>query len=184
MRLLGVSICLFVCLWSACCSSAPWPDRYDLQIRLAARHWLPGVDWRLYKAQLIQESQLNPAAVSPVGAKGLAQFMPGTWQQWQQKSGTHLSPHDPAQAIEAGAWYMGNLRLIWRSPRPEVDRHNLAMASYNAGAGNIIKAQRACGNPPGYEAIMACLPQITGRHAAETRGYAPRIRAIYVRLML
>lgn len=79
---------------------------------------------------------------------------------------------------------MASLRMIWRSPRPEWDRHNLAMASYNSGAGNIIKAQKACGNPPGYEAIMACLPQITGRYARETQGYAPRIRAIYVRLML
>lgn len=142
------------------------------------------MDWRLYKAQLIQESQLNPAAVSPVGARGIAQFMPGTWREWQAISRTPLGPHDARQAIEAGAWYMARQRAIWRSPRPEADRHNLALASYNGGAGNIIKAQRACGNPTGYAEIMACLPQITGRHAAETQGYAPRIRAIYRRLIL
>lgn len=142
------------------------------------------VDWRLYKAQLIQESQLKPGAVSPVGARGLAQFMPPTWREWQAFSGTHLGPHDEGQAIQAGAWYMAKQRQIWRSPRPEEDRHNLAMASYNGGAGNIIKAQKLCGGPPLYEAIMACLPQVTGRHAKETQGYAPAIRRIYKRLIL
>lgn len=166
------------------CWSAPWPDRYDLQIRGAARDWLPMVDWRLYKAQLIQESQLKPGAVSPVGARGLAQFMPPTWREWQAFSGTRLGPHDEGQSIQAGAWYMAKQRQIWRSPRPEEDRHNLAMASYNGGAGNIIKAQKLCGGPPLYEAIMACLPQVTGRHAKETQGYAPAIRRIYKRLIL
>ena len=62
--------------------------------------------------------------------------------------------------------------------------YNLALASYNGGAGNIIKAQKLCGGPPLYAEIMACLHQVTGRHAKETRGYAPAIRLIYKRLTL
>jgi len=145
---------------------------------------MPMLDWRLYKAQLIQESQLNPNAISPAGARGIAQFMPGTWEEWRQVSGTLAGPHDAGESIKAGAWYMYRQRAIWKSPRPEEDRHNLALASYNGGAGNIIKSQKLCGGPPLYAEIMACLHQVTGRHAKETRGYAPSIRLIYKRLTL
>jgi len=164
-------------------AAAPrYPDRYDWQIKKAARHWLPMIDWRLYKAQLIQESALDPRAVSPAGAQGLAQFMPTTWPEWERQQGRTLDPFDPSESITAGAWYMMRMRSIWTSRRPERDRHNLAMASYNAGAGNIIKAQRRCGGALLYEGIMACLPLITGHHAKETQGYAPRIRLIHQRL--
>lgn len=78
-------------------------------------------------------------------------------------------------AIQAGAYYMAKLRAAWTAPRPEDDRHRLALASYNAGLGNILAAQRACGGPPGYDDVMACLPEITGRHAQETLSYAPLI---------
>lgn len=163
---------------------SPWPDKYDWHIKKAANHWLPMIDWRLYKAQLIQESALNPRAVSPAGAQGLAQFMPGTWPEWERHQGRRLDPFDPAASIEGGAWYMMRMRGIWTSPRPEQDRHNLALASYNAGAGNIIKAQKRCQGAVLYPAIMACLPAITGHHAKETLGYAPRIRDIHRRLLL
>src|SRR5690606_20537269 len=57
-------------------------NEYNELIRLAAQKYLPGYDWRLYKAQLWQESKLNPYATSPAGAKGIAQFMPATWAEW------------------------------------------------------------------------------------------------------
>ena len=63
----------------------------------------------------------------------------------------------------------------WSAPRPWQDRHKLALASYNAGFGNLLAAQRACGWPNLYEQIVACLPEITGRYARETLDYAPRI---------
>lgn len=162
-----------------------WPSysKYDWQIKKASRHYLPLVPWQLYKAQLIQESSLNPNAISPVGAQGLAQFMPGTWNDVSKELGLVGSPNDAELAIPAGAYYMAKLRNVWRWPRPEEDRHNLALASYNAGAGNIIKAQKRCGDPSGYNEIMHCLPHITGHYAQETLGYVPRIRSIYKRLM-
>ncbi|EMK3400832.1 transglycosylase SLT domain-containing protein [Vibrio parahaemolyticus] len=152
-------------------------------MKKASRHYLPAVPWQLYKAQLIQESSLRPNAISPVGAEGLAQFMPGTWSDVSRELGMVGSPTDAELAIPAGAYYMAKLRNIWKWPRPEEDRHNLALACYNAGCGNILKAQRLCGNPSNYEPIMACLPQVTGKHAKETLGYAPRIRRIYKRLV-
>lgn len=167
---------------AASVAHAELPARYDLHIFKAARLYLPAVDWRLYKAQLWQESRLDPDAVSPVGARGLAQFMPATWDEVVRDLGLgQAGPHE-AVAIDAGAYYMAKLRRIWGTPRPERDRHSLALASYNAGAGNLIKAQRLCGMAVRFDDIIRCLPQVTGRHAAETQHYVPAIYRHFERI--
>lgn len=154
-----------------------FPRQYDRAIERAAAQWLPGVPPLLYKAQLWQESRLRPDARSPAGAEGLAQFMPATWREVSAAMGLGLVDRRLAEpSIQAGAYYMARLRGQWKSERPERDRHDLALASYNAGLGHILAAQRLCGDPRLYPDIMACLPAITGRHAAETLGYAPAIR--------
>jgi soluble lytic murein transglycosylase-like protein len=159
-------------------SATSFPDRYDQDIRRAVKDYWPAYPfWVAWKAQLWQESRLNPLAVSPVGARGLAQFMPGTWADVSrelQLVGIGISPTSDV-AIKAGAYYMAKLRAAWSSKRPEEDRHRLAQASYNAGMGHILSAQRACGNPALYEPIIACLPQITGRNSEETIGYIKSI---------
>jgi soluble lytic murein transglycosylase-like protein len=154
-----------------------FPDRFDPEIRQAVRRWWPDYPyWRMLKAQLYQESRLDRMAVSRAGARGLGQFMPRTWDEMVRHLGLapHVGPHD-ARAIEAAAFYMARLRREWRAPRADADRHDLAMASYNAGLGNLLKAQRACGGAASYRAIMACLPRVTGRHAEETQTYVARI---------
>jgi soluble lytic murein transglycosylase-like protein len=159
--------------WSGSQASS-FPDRYDADIKQAVNlYWVNYPDWLAWKAQLYQESRLNPKAVSPVGAAGLAQFMPGTWRDVAHRmSFPHgTSPHEAAFAIEAGAYYMATLSAQWRAPRPALDRHRLAQASYNAGIGHIVAAQKRCGNPNGYAAIMACLPAVTGQHSSETLAY-------------
>jgi len=131
----------------------------------------------LWKAQLYQESQLNPNAKSGVGAAGLAQFMPGTWRQITKAMNLgDVSRYEAVPSIEAGAYYMGKLRLQWSAPRPMMDRHDLAAASYNAGLGSLLKAQRRCGGPSAYKDIVSCLPCITGKqNAAQTTTYVDRI---------
>lgn len=142
---------------------------------------MPGVDWRLFKAQLYQESLLDPSAQSPVGARGLAQFMPGTWADVTRRLGYgDVSPHVSRYAIPAGAYYMGSLRKSWSAPRPEADRHSLAMASYNAGIGNLLKAQRLAGGANAYADIISALPEVTGRYSKETITYVERIWKFYV----
>ena len=147
-------------------SASSFPDRYDREIRKAVKNWLPGLDWVLLKAQYYQESRLDPEAVSPVGAAGIAQIMPGTWEDVSRamKWGA-ISPHDVKFAVEAGAFYMRRMRRGWSSPRPEQDRHDLALASYNAGFGNLLQAQKHCGMPNKYPDISACLPDVTGHHS-------------------
>lgn len=161
--------------------------RYDRHIQKAARRWwlpIPEGDWRWLKAQLYQESLLDPMAVSPVGARGLGQFMPGTWRDVSRRLGFgSVSPHSEKHSILATAYYMRKLRNSWSSPRPEIDRMDLARASYNAGMGNILKAQKAAGGATRYSAIIAALPEVTGRHSKETITYVKRIRRWFALLL-
>lgn len=181
VRVIQIKLFILACVLLPCfsCLALSWPDKYDWQIYKAAKAHLPGVDWRLYKAQLVQESSLNANAVSYAGAKGLAQFMPGTWHDVSKQLGFAGSPFEPHLAIPAGAFYMSQLRYKWRWPRPEFDRYNLALASYNAGFGNVLNAQKRCNNAVLYAEIIACLPLVTGEHSVETISYVGRVRAIY-----
>ena len=152
--------------------------RYDDEIRIAVRrYWLGAPDWRWWKAQLYQESRLDPSAVSAAGAAGLAQFMPRTWDDVSRQLGwAGISPHVARYAIDAGAYYMMELRQIWRADRSLMERHRLAQASYNAGAGHILAAQKLCHDARLWTEIAPCLAQVTGPdHAAETTGYVDAI---------
>src|ERR1041385_8993115 len=75
-----------------------------------------------------QESHFNTRAVSPRGARGLMQLMPGTGARCGVRR-----LHDPAQNITAGTRYLREL----------LDRFNnrvdLVLASYTAGEGAVIK---------------------------------------------
>ena len=174
---------LFSCFAILACvfwPSPSWPhgftDKYDREIQQAVKRWWPDVPaWKLWKAQLYQESRLDPAAVSPAGARGLAQFMPGTWNDVVRDLRITGSPHSDL-AIDAGAYYMAKLRRIWTWDRSSHQRHELAQASYNAGAGHILKAQRFCGGARLWPGVAPCLHLVTGaNNAAETRTYVERI---------
>lgn len=159
-------------------SGQSFTDRYDEPIRESVkRYWPDRPAWREWKGQLWQESRLDPNAVSPVGARGLAQFMPATWDDITRQIGLGSADRrDAKAAITAGAYYMARLRQAWKSPRPDDDRQQLAQASYNAGTGSLIRAQQRCGNPALYAEIVVCLPQVTGaEHARETTTYVQRI---------
>lgn len=154
--------------------------QYDDLIQRAAKEHLPGYDWRLYKAQLWQESRLKPNARSPAGALGIAQFMPATWDEWAPKAGyPDADRTDPEASIMTGAAYMDYLINAWYWQRPLIDRHCLALASYNAGKGNLIKAQQKAGNPVLYSEIIKGLPEVTREHSRETTNYVQKILAFY-----
>lgn len=175
-----VALALLVGLLIGCspASAGPViPDRYDREIdRAVAAYWPDYPRPAAWKAQLYQESRLDPRAVSPVGAAGLAQMMPGTWADLTRELRLGaVSPHH-AVAIEAGAYYMAKLRKMWRTGRVPGDQQPLAQASYNAGAGNIIRAQRVCGGARSWAGIAPCLIHVTGAaHSRETLTYVDRI---------
>lgn len=154
-----------------------FPDRWDAEFERATTQFLPvGTDWRLLKAQCWQESRLNHLAVSPVGAFGMCQFMPGTAGDVGRVLGYSQEQFwIPEVSIMAAGYYMGRLHRTWKAPRPSMDRYMLAAASYNAGAGHLIRAQSLCDGQNLYRQIIPCLPQVTGRHSTETIDYVEKI---------
>jgi len=118
---------------------------------LRAATLCPSVTAPLLAAQIDNESAWDPDAVSPVGAEGIAQFMPGTWPQWAADAdgdGT-TSPFDPPDAIMAAGRYDCALaeQTAAMAERGEVvgDSVDLWLAAYNAGAGAVARAH---GIPP------------------------------------
>lgn len=157
-------------------------SQYDEKIRKAAEKFLPGWDWRLLKAQFMAESQLNPDAVSHAGAKGIAQFMPETWMEVAEELNfpSQATPHSADLSIIAGAYYMSKMLNGWTAERLPMDKYCLAMASYNAGLGNLYKAQKRANDANDYASIIRALQQITGnRNAGETTSYVRRILNYY-----
>lgn len=101
------------------------PTQYQDAIRAAAQKW--GVSTLLLSAILKQESNFNPTAVSPAGAVGIAQFMPGT------AAGLGVNPWDANSSIDGAAHYLSNLHTQFSS-------WQLAVAAYNAGPGAVQSA--------------------------------------------
>ncbi len=93
--------------------------------RLAQRYDLSP---SLLEALVWQESRWNPRAISPVGAKGLAQLMPGTARDMG------VNPDDPLANLEGGARY---LRLMLNMFGGDLEK---ALAAYNAGPARVAKA--------------------------------------------
>jgi len=146
-----------------------------------AQYKLP-FDWTLLKAQLMAESGLNPNAVSPVGAKGLAQFMPDTWTEYLCKCSLPAAtlPCNSEASIKCCAAFMADLIKGWKSPRSDEDRYNLALASYNAGIGNLIKAQKMVHGAVDYATIISALKFVTGNaNAKQTTDYVFKINNTY-----
>lgn len=109
--------------------------------------------------------------------------MPGTWADISRRLGYgDVSPHVARYAIDAGAYYMAQLRRQWSSPRPPEDRQALAQASYNTGLGNVLRAQKLCQGAPHWPEISLCLAAVTGGDARQTIDYV-RLIALRRRLM-
>jgi membrane-bound lytic murein transglycosylase F len=158
---------------------------YDDLIKRATKKHLPdGYDWRLYKCQLFKESTLNPLAKnSRTGAEGIAQFMPATWAEQRPRAGfSEAEVTDAEAAIFTGAYYMSELIEFWHWPRPIFDRYCLAMASYNAGPGNILKAQKLQGGSVYIADVLPVLHKVTEFHSIETINYIREITARWLNL--
>jgi soluble lytic murein transglycosylase-like protein len=115
--------------------TAPALSPRELADAAADKYGLPR---SLVRSVMHAESGFQPQAVSPKGAIGLMQLMPGTARI------LGVDPNDPAQNVDAGARYLRDLLIkynfgLWH-----------ALAAYNAGEGAVEKYN---GVPPYRETI-------------------------------
>ena len=122
------------------------------QTRISRQELGPNAPVPLLAAQVHQESRWRHGAESPVGARGLAQFMPGTAEHVEQLSGG-LSRGDvlssPRANLRAQAVYMAWLRdrADVRRPATPPDRWAWVLSGYNGGMGWLDKERHGDGDP-------------------------------------
>jgi membrane-bound lytic murein transglycosylase F len=173
-----------VCAGHAFAQSAV-PDRYDDTFRKYARRYFgPGFDWRLFKAQGMTESNLNPDATSWVGARGLMQLMPSTYADIRSRNPEIGEINDPEWNIAAGVCYN---RQLWRQwAAKAADRREFMLGSYNAGRGTILRAQKVAVGKSLDERIWASIqnvaPEVPGWRHQETLNYVQRIQTALQRM--
>jgi soluble lytic murein transglycosylase-like protein len=99
-----------------------------------------GLPRSLVRSVMGAESGFQPRAVSPKGAIGLMQLMPGTAQT------LGIDPQDPAQNVDGGTRYLRDLLLHYNGQLWH------ALAAYNAGPGAVDKSPD--GLPPYRETLQ------------------------------
>lgn len=117
-----------------------------------------------------QESLFNPNAVSPAGARGLMQLMPGTAQETAKRLGLPYAReklHEEGYNIQLGTSYLQRMISYFNGS------HVLAVAAYNAGPGNVNKWLNRFGDPrqPNVD-VIDWIEQIPFN---ETRNYVQRV---------
>jgi soluble lytic murein transglycosylase-like protein len=120
----------------------------DLVEQAARKNGLPP---ELVHSIAAVESAYRLDAISPKGAIGLMQLMPGTAKQLQ------ADPNDPAQNAEAGARYLRELLLKYQDQHYQVEK---AIAAYNAGPGAV---DRYKGIPP-YRETQRYVEKVLDRY--------------------
>lgn len=109
-----------------------------------------------------QESFYNPLVRSPVGATGLMQLMPPTAKEIARRIHSSANAEDPDVNIRLGTTYFRQLVNLFGGAVP------LAVASYNAGQGNVLRWRRAAPHRP-MDEFLESIP------FPETRNYVKRV---------
>jgi soluble lytic murein transglycosylase-like protein len=142
---------------------------FDPYIHQVARQ--TGLSPSLIKAVALVESGFDPEAVSPKGAMGLMQLMPGTAKQYGVRDA-----FDPGENLLAGARHLRNLLDEFGGDL------TLALAAYNAGSGAV----RRHGGVPAYRETRDYVRKVHEKLGKPTRdggGAATAERAPEVRLV-
>lgn len=97
-----------------------------------------GLDAQLMVALIAAESGFDPRAISPKGAIGLMQLMPGTAERYGVRADNSNSQRErlmhPETNVRAGALFLRDLLLMFPG------RIDLVLAAYNAGPGAVMRA--------------------------------------------
>lgn len=133
------------------------------------------LDPNLVRALILQESYYNPKARSRVGATGLMQLMPPTAKEHARRMGISFAIsrlENPEVNVRLGTFHLRMLIDMFRG------NTYLAVASYNAGQGNVLKWRRGAPSRP-IDEFLESIP------FQETRNYVKRVtmlRSAYERL--
>ena len=126
--------------------------------------------WSLAHGITRQESSFDQYAVSHAGARGMMQLMTGTAREQAGKMGMGYDSgrltSDPSYNVALGSAYFQRMLNIWNGSVP------LAVASYNAGSGNVGKWVRTYGDPRGQVDMLKWIEAIP---YTETKGYVQRV---------
>lgn len=147
--------------------------------KYSKRFFGPGFDWRLFKAQGMAESNLSMDARSCVGARGIMQLMPSTFQEVQSRNPGLKVIDDAELNIAAGIYYDRQLWGQWTNFPDKADRHRFMFGSYNAGRGTLLRAQDVARSktldPCAWPSIQAVAPEVPKWRHKETLGYVSKI---------
>ena len=169
---------------SAAEARAQASNRYDDIFRSYSKKFFgPAFDWRIFKAQAIAESGLDPNAQSWVGAKGLMQLMPATYKEVQSRNPELGDISDPRWNIAAGIYYDRQMWRQWTEMGDDtVHRRSFMFGSYNAGRGTLLRAQRVAEEKAlahnEWQSIETVAPQVPRWRYEETLGYVDKILAL------
>jgi soluble lytic murein transglycosylase-like protein len=146
-----------------------YPRAYWNEVQRVARE--TGLDPYLILAVGRQESIFQPRVVSVAGATGIMQLMPGTADWLAKVEPAVTTDHvanltHPANSLRLGAYYL--IRMVERNDANLV----YALASYNAGPGNVAKWKKQIPTSD-MEAFVEAIP------FAETRGFVKKVLGNY-----
>jgi membrane-bound lytic murein transglycosylase F len=159
-------------------------SRYDDTFRrYSKRYFGPGFDWRYFKAQGLAESGLDPNATSYVGARGIMQLMPSTYQAISSRRSEFGAINDPEWNIAAGIMHDRYLWKLWSASISERERPAFMFGSYNAGEGTIKRARVTAldrtGSGEQWAHIEQVAPEVPRWRYRETLDYVRKIDRYY-----
>ena len=155
--------------------------RYDDIFRKYSKRFFgPGFDWQYFKAQGMAESGLDPHARSRVGARGIMQVMPGTYDLIRKARRERMG------SIESPEWNIAaailHERDLWLSleDHPQDERARFMFGAYNAGEGPIKRAKGLARaeqlDEHAWSSIEHVAPQVQRWRYTETLPYVRRIQ--------
>ena len=163
-------------------------ERFDpIFKKYTKRYFGVGFDWRRFKAQAMAESNLDTAATSYVGARGLMQLMPSTFATIQSARPEFGPIDDPEWNVAAGIMHDRYLWKLWHMVEADSEHVRMMFGSYNAGEGPIKRARAEALarqlEAARWASIEQVAPNIPRWRYRETLGYVRKIDNYYLKLM-